>query len=134
MELRPAQLNDIDEIKRIANQTKNTWLGFTPQVAWQNAILRNNFMVAEGETELLGYTYWQWRKRDKIFVLRQIAVDKIAYRRGVGKALLKCVPRPLILYVIAENPANLFYQSEGLFLIGSKQGKKHKINIWQSLD
>lgn len=80
----------------------------------------------------LGFVEWTERL-DGWQTLHNIGVTKEARGTGIGRALVREVPRPVRLSTDVDNVAsNAFYKALGFLLMGTKftrSGKK--LNVWE---
>lgn len=133
MEYRLATLDDLEAIKRLHNANTN-WLGFVPLVAQKTIVEAKGAWVAQADdTSVVGYVTTQYVRKYKQRVIRQLAVDDTYRKQGIGRGLVACVPKPCMLYVDSKNPACQFYERLGFIRMGTKQGKKTIIAIYQYL-
>lgn len=128
--LRYATENDIDAIKKIANQYKNE-LGFVNSAALKDSIKRFELYVAEYLGSIVGFVNWH-KRRDGWSTIYEIATDKAYTGQHIGRALLESVPQPRRLKCTVDNArANGFYAHSGGMLARVEAGKKRMLNVWQ---
>lgn len=129
--LRYGSSDDIQHVKRIANQYKNE-LGFVNRAALETAIRKHQLWVAyDNGGAILGFANWHAR-RDGWHTVYEIAVDKNYTGQGIGSALLNAVPSPKQLSVTQDNSARLFYESNGIHIAYEKRGKKRPLYFMRS--
>lgn len=127
--IRFATEQDIPAIKRIANQFKRE-LGFVNSASLKTTVTKLSLFVAEINGEIVGFCN-QWHRRDGWATVYEIAVDKRWQGQHIGVGLLCSVPRPFRLKCTVDNPANDFYQSQGLRLVRTELGKSRRLNVYE---
>lgn len=127
--IRFAHEADLPAIKRVANEYKNE-LGFVMLPALRENIKRKSLLVAEKDGEVVGLVNYR-ACRDGWQTIYEIAVTR--YHRGqcIGAGLLAAIPKPIRLKCTADNPANAFYEAQGFACVGSEDGRKRRLNVWQ---
>ncbi|DAD54728.1 TPA: acetyltransferase [Thermocrinis Great Boiling Spring virus] len=132
--IRKAKLEDLEEIKAIADKNRNE-LGFSPRGMFVEHIKRNEVYVAEYSGKVVGFVCFH-HCRDGWTTIYKICVDKEYRRKGFGKALLKAVEneaQKIRLKCPAEIEANNFYATQGYICTGVEKGKKRHIAIWKKV-
>lgn len=127
--LRPALPDHIPAIKQIAYQYPKE-LGFVNIAALQESIDRGGLWVACIGQRVVGFVNYRTRK-DGVSVVYEIAAHRDFRGVKIGAALLSAVPLPRRLKCTTDNPANDFY-AHSMQLIGTEQGRKRELNIWQA--
>lgn len=129
-ELRPAAVDEIDQIKKLADQNKQ-YLGFILLPTLIQAQKRDWLIVAVGKKtgKILGFIN-VWRRRDNWVTVMELCVVDCYRKYGIGVALMNYFPRPLKLKCTIENPANKFYARVGCKTAGIETGKKRKLQKW----
>jgi GNAT superfamily N-acetyltransferase len=130
--MRYAHEGDLQQVKAIANQYSGE-LGYVMWPKLREAVAKRELYVAEygAEQRIVGFCNWH-RRRDDIHTIYEIAVHRDFMGQRIGKALLNAVPNPKRLKCTVDNPANQFYEANGLQLAGTEQGKKRMLNVWQT--
>lgn len=121
--------NDIDAIKRIANQYKNE-LGFVSSASLKTGIKRRSLLVAEYNGYIVGFCNY-WARRDGTQTIYEIAVDKSRQGEGIGRAFIAAIPKPIQLKCTVDNKANQFYDRLGFRLTETVEGRKRPLNVWK---
>lgn len=136
--IRKAQLEDLDDIKRLVDQHKQE-LGFVIRGALARSIETSEVFIALGVSkELIGFVHYRHR-RDHQTTLYNIVVEPDFQRQGVGTQLLDTLRDDakgraqtfILLKCPQELPANKFYKEYGFKLIEVDEGKKRPLTIWQ---
>ena len=128
--IRYATEQDIVAIKRIANQFKRE-LGFVNSASLKTSAAKYTLFVAEICGEVVGFCS-QYHRRDGWATVYEIAVDKRWQGMSIGAGLLCSVPRPYRLKCTVDNPANAFYEGQGMQMARTEQGKKRQLNVWEA--
>ncbi len=122
---------DIPAIKAIANQYKHQ-LGFVNRAALQTALKRRELWVAQRDGLIVAFVHWHAR-RDGWNTVYEIATHRDWRNRGVGRALLDSLPRPLRLKCTVDNTAALdFYGRVGMQIVRTEDGKKRKLHVLEA--
>lgn len=129
--LRHATENDLPAIKAIANCYKKE-LGFVMLPALRKAIAARELQVAVLDGSIVGFCNWHKRK-DGWSTVYEIAVHPDYHSKRIGRALLAAIPGDIRLKCTVENPANEFYARVGFACVGTEDGRKHPLNVWQRL-
>jgi N-acetylglutamate synthase-like GNAT family acetyltransferase len=106
--IRQATINDIDNIKRVADCYKKE-LGFILRPALVEAVNRGELLYHESGA----FCHWH-RRRDQVSVIYEICVPDEARGQGLGRAMVEQLPRPIRLKCPVTNASNEFYQHLGL--------------------
>lgn len=125
--IRPANENDIPEVKKIADANKR-YLGFTKRVILGASIVKTELHVAVLEKRIMGFIRWH-KRRDGWTTVYELCVDETHRNQGVGKKLMMDVigHGPAKLKCHSDNPAIQFYKRLGFKIVSSeitKGGKK----------
>lgn len=136
--VRQATDSDLQDIKRIAGANRHE-LGFLPIPKLQEAVDRQNLLVAGNETQLTGFVIYRHRKKDRQTTLYDICVDREWRNQGLGRKLVEALRsecqnqhRKFIqLKCPVDLVANSFYQHLGFRHIGIEHGKVRQLNIWR---
>lgn len=129
-EVRLAELDDIDKIKKIADKYAKE-IGFVLKPALIENIKKGSVIVAIDGSEVLGFVNYNRRKRDDVSVIYEIAVDKKYRGNGIGRKMIDFVPMPIQLKCPIDNESNNFYKANGFSHIGIEEGKKRQLNLWE---
>jgi N-acetylglutamate synthase-like GNAT family acetyltransferase len=135
--VRKATISDLEGIKRLADAHKSE-LGFIVRSALQRSIESEELLVAEADSELLGFIQYRHRK-DEQTTLYNVAVAPQRRGNGVGRALVlalateaqKKAKQLILLKCPTELRANAFYQRYGFELAATETGKHRALNIWK---
>lgn len=134
--IRPAQADDLDTIKALADAERAA-LGFVRRPALAEAITHGEMLAAERAGEVVGFVDFH-RRRDGQVTLYHIAVAPAARRQNVGRAMLDelaTVARAshagrILLKCPVDLLANAFYQHYGFRLEETLNGRKRALNVW----
>lgn len=126
--IRLADIDDIDEIKKIADQNKKE-IGFILWPIMTASAKANELFVAFCQNQVAGFIRWHKRK-DGWSTVYEICVDEKFRKIGIGKKLLSRIPKPIRLKCPIDNESNTFYKRLGFTLTGQEPGKKRKLNVW----
>lgn len=127
--VRLATLEDIDEIKKIADKhTKE--IGFVLRPSLEEHCKNGTLLVYEIDGMIAGFVNYHHRK-DKINTIYEICVSDNFRHRGIGKLLIDKVPRPIRLKCPVDNESNKFYIYIGAKLIETVPGKKRDLNVYE---
>ena len=130
MELRIANKNDEDFVKRVFAENKNIlgnyyfdWIGYINSTKATNC-----FYIAEG----IGILHIKFSSKQKAYIIQTIAILKEQKRKGYASDMIKLLPRPIFLKTDYDNEeSNSFYRAIGFIAVGnsiSKNGKKKFTN------
>lgn len=129
MHTRPAVEGDIPAIKRIANAYKRE-LGYVMLPALRESMARGGLHVAVDGERVVGFVNWR-KRRDGVTVIYEIATARDSARQGVGRALLATASGTVRLKCTTDNDANEFYARMGFAHVGTEEGRKRALNVWQ---
>lgn len=129
--IRYAQEEDIPSIKKIANQYKQE-LGFVMIPALKESVARKSLFVAEVNQQIVGFVNSRVRK-DGITTVYEIAVHRDWHGKQIGTALLGALTGTVRLKCTVDNPANTFYERQGMKLNGTVSGRKRPLNVWERI-
>mgnify|MGYP000328605130 CR=1 FL=1 len=132
-----AQPSDLSDIKNIADLCRYE-LGFTSVSVLEQAILRNEVIVARAGNNIAGFVYFRITRRGYC-TIASIAVHPEHRGRGIGTAMLHHVARisksvgvdRLRLKCPAGLLANKFYARRGFRQVDIEPGKKRPLVIWE---
>lgn len=128
MKARDATQHDKEAIKALYKENSKNIGSFNLFWSWDKYIegkAHHKFVVAEDGKEILGFVRWGVSKREKCFVLHEIAVKKDIKQRGVGRLLFEQIPKPITLKCRCDNePGNSFYKAMGMMISGRTKTKK----------
>ncbi len=135
MQIRKATLNDLDEIKALADANRYE-LGFVLRPALIRSINRKEVFVAENKS-IMGFVEYHHR-RDSQTTIYHIVVCKTYRRVGVGRALINAVieeakkfnKKYILSKCPIDLPANKFYEHLGFENSGISNGKNRKLVVW----
>lgn len=127
--IRYASTDDIPAVKKIADSYKKE-LGFVNRTALAEAIVKLEVYIAILDQKIVGFVHWHQRI-DGWRTLYEIAVSPAYRGLGLGSFLLSAVATPVRLKCTQDNPANKFYESQGMQCIGVDPGRVRPLNIWQ---
>jgi len=141
--VRLARECDIKGAKNVADTCKEE-LGFVNVATLQMAQSNSWLLVAvkwDSETNIenvIGFVNFRIKK-DKNCTIYEIAIKKEFRGQGIGKRLLNEIIRILNTaggsYIRLKCPepltANSFYEHNSFKLIGTEEGKKRHLNVWQ---
>lgn len=134
--IRKARPSDLLILKEIADQHKHE-LGFVLRPALSRSIGREEVLVAEDDTDLLGFVEYHHR-RDEQTTLYHIVVTSDCRRQGVGKALInhlrdeaRDLQKSVILLKCPDDlSAQEFYKRVGFRPIREETGKKRSLVVF----
>jgi len=128
MKARDATHNDRDSIKQLYKDNSKNIGSFNLFWSWDKYIAKtapHKFVVVEYDKEILGFVRWGVSKKEKCFVLHEIAVKNDIKQRGVGRMLFDQIPKPIMLKCRCDNKAgNSFYKAMGMTIAGKTRTKK----------
>jgi len=125
----PPTESDIKEISKIADYYSNE-LGYVSYGELRDGIEGNSLIISKdlNTNTIVGYVLWRTRKRDSITRVYSFGVLPSYSRQGIGRELLKFVPRPIILSCPESSVSGReFYLSQGFKNFNIKQGRKQKL-------
>ncbi len=126
--VRLADIDDIDEIKKIADQYKKE-IGFIVWPIFTNSAKAGELFVAFYQNQVAGFIRWHKRK-DGWSTVYEICVDEKFRKLGIGNKLISRVPKPIRLKCPTDNQYNGFYRHLGFILTGQESGRKRALNVW----
>lgn len=135
--VRSANLDDLDEIKHLADQHKHE-LGFIIRGALQRSIESGELIVAVSSSqEICGFVQFRHR-RDFQTTLYNLVVAATWRNRGVGKLLVDNLrqsaaehhKKQILLRCPTDLAANDFYHNYGFHINRIEQGKSRQLNVW----
>lgn len=128
--IRYGTLDDVEACQRIARQYRKE-LPFINRAQFRQSIAKRELFVADWSGDVVGFVRWHARK-DGWNTIYDLAVSGDLVYLGIGRALLYAVPAPIRLKCTVDNDtANRFYAGAGMQLVGTEQGKKRALNIWE---
>lgn len=136
MQIRKATLNDLDNIKALADANRYE-LGFVLRPALIRSINRNEVFVAEENKSIVGFVEYHHRKDEQTTIYHILVCD--AYRKkDIGRALINAVrdeakilkKKYILLKCPIEIPANQFYEHLGFKMLKIENGKIRKLVVW----
>jgi predicted GNAT family acetyltransferase len=135
--IRKATLDDLDAIKSIADGSKDL-IGFVLRPALVENILRQWVLVAEIGGQVIGFANYRHRQ-DQQTTLYEICVTAPHRNDGVGVLLIEALieesqsqgKRRVLLRCPQESQANAFYCRLGFQKIGTEEGKRRRLVIWE---
>jgi ribosomal protein S18 acetylase RimI-like enzyme len=137
--VRKARAEDLDAVKALADANKAS-LGFVLRPTLAIGIQRDWLLVAERAGQVIGFVHYRHRQ-DSQTTLYEICVDEASRRNGVGRSLVQALAvesqalgkASIRLKSPTDLPANEFYQKLDFALVGTEQGKRRPLNIWEKL-
>lgn len=126
--IRLADIDDIPEIKKIADQNKKE-IGFILKPIIEASAKTNELFVAFYQNRVAGFIRWH-KRQDGWSTVYEICVDQKFRRIGIGRRLMARIPKPIQLKCPIDNEFNRFYRRLGFILTGQEPGKKRTLNIW----
>jgi len=129
--LRYALMSDLGQIMAIANSYKKE-LGFVRRVAIQEAIAKNEVLVALYSGQVVGFCKFHKRK-DGIHTIYELAVSKHHQGQKIGAGLLAAIPRPRQLKTTLDNQQAIGFYHNHLVFKGIEQGKKRPLVLFGDL-
>lgn len=128
--VRRAVVEDISYIETIARQHFRE-LGFVRRVALEDSIRRNTLLVADyWDQQCVGFINYHARK-DGWNTIYEIGTHRDYWGKGVGRFLVDAVPCPTRLKCTVDNSANEFYKKSHFTLVGTEDGRKRQLNVWE---
>lgn len=130
--VRPAELQDVDAIKAIADKYSNE-IGFVMRPALDEHCKKGFLLVAESGGKIIGFCNFNKRK-DGVSVIYEICTDYRYRGNGVARKMIAALSRPIQLKCPIDNESNNFYAAMGFKLIAVEDGKKRKLNVWELVE
>lgn len=133
MKIRIATLEDKTTILKIAHQYSQE-LGYLQPIGLMKRIGLKTVFVAIESDKIVGFVDFHSPKvgvNKGYNVIYHIAVDKSNICNGIGRALVYSVPAPIRLKCTVDNAANSFYSTIGMSKVGTDNGRKRELNIWE---
>jgi len=135
--IRKATLHDLEAIKAIADSNRDL-IGFVLRPALVENILRQWVLVAEIGGQVIGFANYRHRQ-DQQTTLYEICVTVPHRNNGVGVLLIEALieesqsqgKRRVLLRCPQESQANAFYCRLGFRQIGTEEGKRRRLVIWE---
>jgi ribosomal protein S18 acetylase RimI-like enzyme len=135
--IRKAKPSDLDDIKILADAHRRE-LGFLRRSALLEAIQRQELLVAQNSSGIVGFVEYRHR-RDQQTTLYNLVVRPDHLRLGIGRALtfaleteaLQKAKSWILLRCPEDLPANEFYASIGYEKTNVEAGKLRRLNIWR---
>ena len=124
-----ADIEDVDKIKYIADKNGKQ-LGFVVKNTIIQGIERKELLVAKQDNIVLGFINYH-KKQDNITTIYELAVDFRYRHKGIAKALINKISKPIELKCPINNESNEFYKKIGFILKEVIQGKKQNLNLWE---
>lgn len=136
--VRPAEMADISECKRMADANREA-LGFLTGVVFSDAAQRGRLLVAHMNERVVGFVRYNHRVRGTETALYDICVNDDARYHGVGRTLIKALTEEcrrsnrasIVLRCPASLPANGFYQRLGFLHCGTEPGRRRALSVWR---
>ena len=139
-----AQTHHMESAKKLADVNR-TIFGFIPRGAFVDSYNERELLVIirqdkdEKDEEVIGFLRYHHRIRDLQTTLYDICVAEKWRGKRFGQALLSeliqdCQTRKRELIVLkcpTSLPANTFYANQGFKLVGTINGKRQNLNVWQ---
>lgn len=134
--IRRAGQGDLDAIKELADRHKHE-LGFVFRPALDRSIARKEVLVAENNTDVIGFVEYHHRRDDQT-TLYHIVVAPAHRGMGTGRALINALrleARDLGKSVIqlkcpADLQAQSFYEHIGFRSVGRDPGKQRVVIVF----
>lgn len=131
--IQQAAPEDIPALKQLTD-THRQEFGFITVGAFRDSIAKQECKVAVYDGCIVGFVRYHQR-RDGITTLYEIVVHPDYRGQCIGTQLIVCVPYTLALRLKCptDNPANAFYDGLGFACIGTEDGRRRPLNVWQRL-
>lgn len=129
IEIKEAELEDISQIKVIADKNANE-IGFVLKPALEEQCKKKTLIVAKKNNEVLGFCNYNKRK-DGINIIYEICTDYKYRGNKIAKMMLEKLKKPIQLKCPIDNESNKFYEHCNFKLIDVEEGKKRKLNVWR---
>lgn len=134
--VRKATKKDLDAVKELADSHRNE-LGFVLRPALVRSISREEVLIAENSTGVMGFVEYHHRE-DEQTTLYHIAVIPNYRRKGIGRALVDALrseakllgKRKILLKCPIDLPANGFYSRLGFQSVRKEEGKARNLHVW----
>jgi N-acetylglutamate synthase-like GNAT family acetyltransferase len=134
--VRKAIKKDLDAVKELADSHRSE-LGFVLRPALSRSISREEVLIAENSTGVIGFVEYHHRE-DKQTTLYHIAVIPNYRRKGIGRALVDALrseakllgKRKILLKCPIDLPANGFYSRLGFQSVRKEEGKARNLHVW----
>lgn len=130
--VRPAEMQDIDAVKVIADKYSNE-IGFVMRPALEEHCKKGFLLVAESNNKVIGFCNFNKRK-DGVSVIYEICTDYKYRGNGVARKMIDSLSRPIHLKCPIDNESNNFYAALGFKLIAVEDGEKRKLNVWELVE
>lgn len=130
--VRPANIQDIDAIKVIADKYSNE-IGFVMRPTLEEHCKKGFLLVAEFDGQVIGFCNFNKRK-DGVSVIYEICTEYRYRGNGVARKMINTLSRPIHLKCPIDNESNNFYAAMGFKLIDVDEGKKRKLNVWELVE
>ncbi|NBT26911.1 MAG: N-acetyltransferase [Actinobacteria bacterium] len=124
--VRLADADDIDGIKKVADANRKD-LGFVLRSVLLAGIGRNEVHVID-DGQIVGFIHWHMRRDGWVTVYE---IGTMMRGKGLGRMLLRSVPRPVQLKCPEGAEANGFYERMNGTHVATVDGRKRRLNIWQ---
>lgn len=121
--------SDLPGIQHIARQYE-TELGYVRIPSLRESIQRRNLVMAEDNGQIVGFVNYR-ACQDGWQTIYEIAVNKARHGERIGAGLLMAVPHPIRLKCPVDNASNGFYEAQGFVCVGTENGRKQRLNVWQ---
>lgn len=137
-QIRPAQMNDIEAVKKLANANRHA-LGFVRRASLRESCQRGWLLVAQAHGQVIGFCHFRHCKSALRTTIYELCVEQQWRGQGIGRALVEEVKRQLVeqgllhlqLKAGANLPANAFYEHIGLQYIREIEGRQPSLKLWQ---
>lgn len=134
--IRKATRTDLDIVKELADSCKHE-LGFVLRPALARSIAREELLVAENKTSVIGFVEYHHRQ-DEQTTLYHIAVTQDHRRMGIGEALVDALrdeahalrKSSIQLKCPADLPAKSFYAQIGFQPAKEELGRNRSLVIF----
>ena len=130
--IQPATLDDIDDIKVIADKYSDE-LGFIVRPTLVKHCNKGCLLVAKAGDVVIGFCNFN-KRNDGVSVIYEICTDYRYRGNGVARKMIDALPRPIHLKCPIDNESNNFYASIGFKLVDVEDGKKRKLNVWELVE
>lgn len=139
MIVRKPTLNDLDQIKSVADSNRNS-LGFVIIGEFLFSIEKKWMFVIDIDSKICGFINYRHRK-DDFTTVYQICVEIQNRGKGYGSLLMdklveeakKYGKKEIRLKSPIENESNRFYKNYGFRIMKEEKGKRNIILVWQHL-
>lgn len=131
--IRLATVDDLKDIKRIANQNRE-FIGFVMNVALKESIEKQSLKVLIKDESIVGFVHYH-RRKDGWNTLHELAIEKEYQRHGYGQNLFDDVPQPIRLKTTADNTNAInFYLKNSMTHVRNEQGKKRELMVFEKIN